>query len=81
MKTSNAIKKALSVIITISLLLSLSTVSYAKSEIELKDSQQEFLAEITSSSDIQITPNSTMQNMEYTYIDLRNSPPYFNVSD
>lgn len=71
MLKSNMIKKILPMIITISLLLSMSTTSFANSETNLQTNQQEFIEEIKSKSgtSIQITPNSTMQNMEYTYVD------------
>lgn len=63
------IKKTLSIIIAISLLLSMSTTSFASPGIDLQTSEQEFIDEIKDSSNIEIEPNSTMQNMEYTYID------------
>lgn len=65
----NIPKKILSITIIISLFLSMSTSVLAKSEIDLQINQQEFLAEIQNLSDIQIKPNSTLQDMEYTYVD------------
>lgn len=71
MLVSNIVKKIMSVIITISILL-ISTMSFAKSEIDLgtiQINQQEFITEIENVSNVQIKPGSTMQNMEYIYTD------------
>lgn len=68
---SNLFKKMISIITILSLLLPMTPV-LAKSESDVQAvlrNQQELIAEIQSISNIQIEPNSTLQNMEYTYID------------